>query len=490
MTQTGANDSVAEPLMMYAGAFHPAIGGETFTSTNPADGSVVARIPFGGAEDAKRAVDAAVEAFPAWSALTAAARARHLHRVADVLESRRDEIARLITREEGKPLHEAQGELQLSIDSLRWYGEEARRAYGSWIPDPLPGRRLLSVRQPVGVCGAIIPWNVPCAMIFRKAAPALAAGCTMVLKPAEATSAVALKVAEAFVEAELPAGVINFVTGKASAIGNVFLTDERIRKISFTGSTEIGRLLLKGAAEQIKRVSMELGGNAPVILFEDCDIEASIRAVAALKYLNAGQACIGANRIYVHDSIYDEVAEGLEKLATAMKVGDGTADGVRMGPLVDFKAVEKVEELVADAVKCGAQIRVGGCRMQGPDYENGSFYAPTVLTDVPASARLNREEIFGPVAALYRFTAEDEVLALANGVEYGLSAYIFTENMDRAIRVSERLETGMVGVNEIRIGAAEAPFGGVKASGLGREGGREGLDEYLETKLIAMRVKD
>lgn len=489
MSQIGKNGNIDEPLMMYGGAFHPAIGGETFISTNPANGSVVARIPFGDAEDARRAVDAAVEAFPSWSGLTAAARASHLHRVADILEMQSTDIADLITREEGKPPHEALGELQLSINSLRWYAEEARRAYGSWIPDPQPGRRLLSVRQPIGVCGAIIPWNVPCAMIFRKAAPALAAGCTMVLKPAEATSAVALKVAEAFVEAGLPAGVINFVTGKASAIGNVFLTDERVRKISFTGSTEIGRLLLTGAAERVKRVSMELGGNAPVILFEDCDLEASIRAVAALKYLNAGQACIGANRIYVHDAIYDEVARGLENLAKAVKVGDATAHGVQMGPLVDSKAVEKVEELVADAIKCGAQVRVGGSRMQGPDYENGSFYAPTVLTDVPATARLSREEIFGPVAALYRFSSEAEVLHLANNVEYGLSAYIFTENMDRAIRVAELLETGMVGVNEIRIAAAEAPFGGVKESGLGREGGREGLDEYLETKLIAIRVR-
>jgi len=489
MSQNGSNGSVAEPLMMYGGAFHPAIGGETFVSTNPADGSIVARIPFGGEEDARRAVDAAVEAFPSWSGLTAAARAKHLHRVADLLEEQRNEIALLITQEEGKPQVEAQGELQLSIDSLRWYAEEARRAYGSWIPDPMPGRRLLTVRQPVGVCGAIIPWNVPCAMIFRKAAPALAAGCTMVLKPAEATSAIALRVAKVFVEAGLPAGVINVVTGKASAIGNVFLNDDRVRKISFTGSTEIGRLLLRGAAERVKRVSMELGGNAPVILFEDCDIEASVRAVAALKYLNAGQACIGANRLYVHEAIYDEVADRLEQLATAMQVGDGAQAGIQMGPLVDFKAVEKVEELVADAIQCGAKVRAGGSRMQGQAYENGSFYAPTVLTDVPANARLCREEIFGPVAALYRFSTEEEVLHVANNVEYGLSAYIFTENMDRAIRVAEHLETGMVGVNEIRIGAAEAPFGGVKESGLGREGGREGLEEYLETKLIAMRVK-
>ncbi|MDQ6432553.1 NAD-dependent succinate-semialdehyde dehydrogenase [Mesorhizobium sp. LHD-90] len=476
--------------MLIDGRLEQAQSGETFVSTNPANGEPIARIPFGDDRDARLAVDAAAAAFPAWSKLSAAARAKHLHRLADALERRRNEIALVVTSEEGKPLHEAQGELQLSIDSLRWYAEEARRAYGAWIPDPVPGRRLLTQRQPVGVCGAIIPWNVPCAMIFRKAAPALAAGCTMVLKPAEATSYVALKVAEVFAEAEIPAGVINVVTGKASAIGNVFLTDHRVRKISFTGSTDVGRLLLRGAADQIKRTSMELGGNAPVILFEDCDLDASIRAVASLKFLNAGQACIGANRIYVQSSIYEEVSRRLADHARQMKVGDGSQAGVVMGPLVDMKAVEKVEELVADAVGKGAVLRAGGSRMQGEAYERGCFYAPTVMTGVPRTARLHDEEIFGPVAALYTFETEDEVVDLANNVDYGLSAYIFTENMDRAIRVGEQLESGMVGINETRLGAAEAPFGGVKMSGIGREGGREGLDEYLETKLLAIRVKD
>lgn len=475
--------------MFINGQFQQAQGGETFVSINPANGEPVARIPFGDDRDARLAVDAAAAAFPVWSRLSAAVRARHLHRVADILERRRGEMALVITGEEGKPLHEAQGELQLSIDSLRWYGEEARRAYGSWIPDPVPGRRLLTQREPVGVCGAIIPWNVPCGMIFRKAAPALAAGCTMVLKPAEATSYVALKIAEVFAEADLPAGVINFVTGKASAIGNVFLTDERVRKISFTGSTETGRVLLRGAADHIKRTSMELGGNAPVILFKDCDLDASLRAVAALKFLNAGQACIGANRIYVQSSIHDEVGRRLADHARQMKVGEGSQPGVAMGPLVDMKAVEKVEELVGDAVRKGASVRAGGSRMQGEAYEKGSFYAPTVLTEVPRTARMHDEEIFGPVAALYAFETEEQAVELANDVPYGLSAYIFTENMDRAIRVGERLETGMVGINEIRLGAAEAPFGGVKMSGIGREGGREGLDEYLETKLLAIRVK-
>lgn len=489
MTDSASIDPVLKPKMLYAGAQWDARDGATFQSTNPADASLVAEVPLGGAEEAKLAIEAAVGAFPAWSGLGAAARAKHLHRVADVLERRRAEFARLITREEGKPLREAQGELQLSIDSLRWYAEEARRAYGHWIPDPVPGRRLLTVREPVGVCGAIIPWNVPCAMIFRKAAPALAAGCTMVMKPAEATSAVALIVAEAFLEADLPPGVFNVVTGKASAIGGALMADARVRKISFTGSTEIGRMLLRNAADTIKRVSMELGGNAPAILFEDCDIEASIQSVAALKFLNAGQACIGANRIYVHEDIYDAVAAGVRDIARGMKVGNGLDDTVKMGPLVDGGAVNKVEELVADALGRGAELVAGGNRLQGAEFEKGSFYAPTVLTHVPADARLAQEEIFGPVAALYPFKTEAEVLAAANNVEYGLSAYIFTENMDRAIRVSERLEVGMVGVNEIKIGAAEAPFGGVKASGLGREGGAEGFEEYIDTKLIAMRVK-
>ncbi|MCO5073073.1 MAG: NAD-dependent succinate-semialdehyde dehydrogenase [Rhizobiaceae bacterium] len=476
--------------MYINGRFEPAQSGETFVSTNPINGEPVAVIPFGDERDARRAVDAAAAAFPAWSRLSAAARAKHIHRVADALERRRDEIALLITMEEGKPSREAQGELQLSIDSLRWYAEESRRAYGAWIPDPIPGRRLLTQRMPVGVCGAIIPWNVPCAMIFRKAAPALAAGCTMVLKPAEATSYIALKVAEVFAEAEFPAGVMNFVTGKSSAIGNVFLTDMRVRKISFTGSTEVGRLLMRGAAEQIKRVSMELGGNAPVILFDDCDLDATIRAVSTLKFLNAGQACIGANRIYVQSGIYDEVARRLADHAQTMKVGDGSQAGVAMGPLIDMKAVEKVEELVGDAVRQGANVRAGGSRIQGEAYEKGSFYAPTVLSEVSMKARLHEEEIFGPVAALYSFESEDQVIEMANAVPYGLSAYLFTENMDRALRVGERLESGMVGINETRLGAAEAPFGGVKMSGIGREGGREGLEEYLETKLLAIRVRE
>lgn len=399
MTQDNA---VPVAAMYIDGHFVPAQSGETFTSVNPVNGDPVAFVPFGDERDARRAVDAAAAAFPAWSSLSAAARAKHIHRVADVLERRRGEIALVITTEEGKPLHEAQGELQLSIDSLRWYAEEARRAYGSWIPDPVPGRRLLTQRQPVGVCGAIIPWNVPCAMIFRKASPAVAAGCTMVLKPAEATSYVSLKVAEVFAEAEFPAGVMNFVTGKSSAIGNVFLTDPRVRKISFTGSTEIGRLLLRGAADQIKRASMELGGNAPVILFDDCDIDATIRAVSTLKFLNAGQACIGANRIYVQSGIYEEVSRRLADHARQMKVGDGSQPGVVMGPLVDMKAVEKVEELVGDAVRQGAVVRAGGSRIQGEAYEKGSFYAPTVLSEVPVAARLHEEEIFG---RWRRFTA-------------------------------------------------------------------------------------
>ena len=376
---------------------------------------------------------------------------------------------------------------QVSTDQAN-AAEEARRAYGSWIPDPVPNRRLLSMRQPVGVCGAIIPWNVPAAMITRKAAPALAVGCTMVLKPAEQTPITALLVAEAFLEADLPAGVFNVVTGDAPAIGQAMLGDERVRKISFTGSTEVGRLLLRGSAEHIKRISLELGGNAPVILFEDSDLDKAIPALCALKFLNAGQACISANRIYVHASIHDAVAERLKAYVAKLRVGDGMKEGITMGPLIEAQAVEKVETLVNEARAQGAELLAGGDRLTGGTYARGLFFAPTILTGMKPSMRMAGQEIFGPVAPLFKFESEAEAVVAANDVPYGLAAYIFTEDMARAIRVSERLETGMVGVNDVRIGAAEAPFGGVKQSGIGREGGREGMEEYLETKLVAIRV--
>jgi succinate-semialdehyde dehydrogenase/glutarate-semialdehyde dehydrogenase len=483
-----ADISAVTRKMMYGGRWVDAADGRTFDSLNPANGTVVARVPAGGAVDAKCAIDAADAAFQPWSRRTAAARALVLHRVAERLEARRAEVEAEITREEGKPLIESEGEVQLSIDSLHWYAEEARRAYGTWIPDPVANRRLLTMRGPVGVCGAIIPWNVPVAMIMRKAAPALAAGCTMVLKPAEQTPAVALLIAEIFLEADLPAGVFNVVTGEPAAIGQALLSDARVRKMSFTGSTDVGRILARGSAEHIKRISLELGGNAPVMLFDDCDIDEALDAVARLKFLNAGQACVGANRIYVQNGIYDAVAERLTAYASGLKVGNGVDRAVRMGPLIEQGAVDKVASLVADARAKGASLLTGGERLTGGSYDAGWFYAPTVLGGVTHTARAAHEEIFGPVAALYRFNDEEEVIRLANSSPYGLAAYVFTENLDRGIRVSERLETGMVGLNNIRLGAAEAPFGGVKQSGLGREGGREGLDEYLETKLVAMRV--
>jgi succinate-semialdehyde dehydrogenase/glutarate-semialdehyde dehydrogenase len=474
--------------MMYGGGWHEALDGATFDSLNPATGEVIAAVPLGGGADARAAVDAAHAAFPAWSRRTAADRAILIHRVADRLEARREEIAAAITREEGKPLLESRVEMRLTIDSLHWYAEEARRAYGSWIPDPVPNRRLLTMRQPVGVCGAIIPWNVPAAMITRKAGPALATGCTMVLKPAEQTPVTATLIAEAFLEADLPPGVFNLVVGDAPAIGQALLADERVRKISFTGSTEVGRLLLRGAAEHIKRVSLELGGNAPVILFADCDLDKAIPALCALKFLNAGQACISANRIYVQSAIHDEVAARIQAHAARLKVGDGSQDGVTMGPLIEAEAVDKLDGLVRDAVAGGAAVLAGGARLGGPEHAAGFFFAPTVIAGMKPGMRMARQEIFGPIAPLFRFETEAEAVAAANDVPYGLAAYLFTGDMGRAIRVSERLETGMVGVNEIRIGAAEAPFGGVKQSGIGREGGREGMEEYLETKLVALRV--
>lgn len=474
--------------MMYGGAWHAALDGAQFDCINPATGERIGSAPWGGSADAKAAVDAAHAAFPAWSRLTAAERARHLHRLADVLENRREAIARIITLEEGKPLHESLGEMRLTIDSFRWYAEEARRAYGSWIPDPVADRRLLTMRQPVGVCAGIIPWNVPAAMIARKAAPALACGCTMVLKPAEQTPLTALAVADCVCAADLPPGVFNVVTGEPQAIGQALLGDERVRKISFTGSVEVGRLLLRGAAEHIKRVSMELGGNAPVILFEDCDIEHAVAAVAAIKFLNAGQGCICANRIYVHAAIMEGVQERLVQRAGSLKLGNGLQPGVTMGPLIDAAGVRKVEDLVEEAVAGGAVRLSGGRRLLDGACANGNFYLPTVLGAVTDDMRVAREEVFGPVASLLSFTHEEEVIEAANATPYGLAAYVFTRDIGRGLRVSERLECGMVGLNDVRIGAAEAPFGGVKQSGIGREGGREGLEEYLETKLIAIGV--
>lgn len=481
--------SVRLHKMMYGGDRRAALDGASFDSLNPATSSVLGQVPLGRERDAEAAIEAAHRAFPSWSRLTAAQRALHLRRVGDRLEAKRDAIARLITDEEGKPLAEAQIEMRLTIDSFYWYAEEARRAYGNWIPDPIPGRRLLTLREPVGVSCGIIPWNVPAAMIARKAAPALAAGCTMVLKPAEQTPITATAVAEAFLEADLPPGVFNVVTGDAAAIGATMLGDRRVRKISFTGSTEVGRLLLRGAADQIKRCSMELGGNAPLILFQDCDLDRAVAAVATLKFLNAGQACISANRIYVHASIHDEVSQKLASRAAALKVGGGLDPSVAMGPLIEAQAVDRVHALVSDALAKGAAALAGGGKLVEGDYARGFFYSPTVLSGLSVNMRMAHEEIFGPVAPLFRFDTEEEVIVAANEVPYGLAAYLFTENLSRAIRVAERLETGMVGVNEIRIGAAEAPFGGVKQSGIGREGGREGMEEYLETKLIAIGVK-
>lgn len=474
--------------MMYGGQWQDAKSGEVFASINPADSSVVGHAPKGAAADASAAVDAAAAAYPAWSAMSAAQRAIHLRRLVDVLESKRDALARLIVREEGKPLAEAQNELRLTIDTFFWYGEEARRSYGDWIPDPVPGRRLVTVRQPVGVCAGIIPWNVPAAMIARKAAPALAAGCTMVMKPAEQTPLTALAIAEACLEADLPPGVFNVVTGEPQAIGEVFLSDARVRKISFTGSTEVGRLLLRGAAEQIKRTSMELGGNAPVILFEDCDLDKAVFALSMLKFLNAGQACISANRIYVQRPILEAVAERLTARAEGLKIGNGLEEGVTLGPLVEPGARDKVARLVADALERGATPLTGGAALDDEEHAKGYFYAPTVLTGVTPDMAVVNEEVFGPVASLMPFDEEDEVVAAANDVPHGLAAYVFSGDLGRGLRVSERLETGMVGLNDVRIGATEAPFGGIKQSGMGREGGREGIDEYLETKLIAIGV--
>lgn len=471
---------------MYGGRWQAARSGRTMASFNPVDGSLLATLPDGDGTDTALAVDAAQAAFEGWSQTTALTRARALDRIAQSVEAARGRLARMITQEMGKPLAESEAEVTVTVDFFAWYAEEARRAYGAWIPDPLPDRRLLTMRGPVGVCGAIIPWNVPLSMIARKVAPALAAGCTTVLKPAEQTPAVAALFAEALLEADVPPGVFNFVTGQPAPIGAALLGDPRVRKISFTGSTEIGRLLLRGAADHIKRTSMELGGNGAVVVFEDADLDLAVRLTGSLKFRCAGQTCVSANRIFVHERLHDAFVERLAAYAGDLVVGDGLDPTVQMGPLVEAEAVQRLEGLVADALAQGADLRAGGGRLAGGAHAAGHFFAPTVLSGVTPGMRVAGEEIFGPVAPVYRFATDAEAIARANAVPFGLAAYVFTQNLGRAIRAAETLETGLVGVNDIRISSVEAPFGGVKQSGLGREGGREGLDEYLETKLVAL----
>ncbi len=462
-----------------------------FEVLNPATSEPVAVVPDGGPEQARAAVDAAARAFPKWAALTALERGAILLKAREILAGRLDALARLITEENGKPVAEARGEVAFAIQYLPWFAEEARRVYGEIVPPPVSHKRLWVVHQPLGVVAAITPWNFPATMVLRKIAPALAAGCTVVLKPPKETPLTALEIARAFEEAGLPPGVFNVVVGKRAApIADVFLTDPRVRKIAFTGSTEVGKVLMRGAADQLKRVAFELGGNAPFIVFEDADLPRAVENAVAIKYLRVGgQSCICANRIYVQRSIADQFLTTFTEAVRAIKVGPGLEPGIQVGPLINQETLEKVDGLVSEAVAQGARALAGGRRLTDGAYARGFFYQPTVLTNVREEMRVARDETFGPVAPVLAFETDEEVIARANDTTFGLAAYLSSRDLSRVVRVSEALEYGLVCVNDATGYTHEIPFGGYKESGLGREGGRQGIHEYMEVKSISVNIK-
>lgn len=465
------------------------IGGEwvtsqdTFPVTDPATGAEIARVPNLGAAETTKAIDAAEAALPAWSKKTAKERAQILRRWFDLLIADTEPLAQLMTAEQGKPLTESRGEVAYGASFVEWFAEEGKRAYGRTIPTTMAGKRYITIKQPIGVVAAIAPWNFPIAMITRKVAPALAAGCTAVIKPAEDTPLCALAVAKLALDAGVPPGVLNVVTtNDAAAVGKVLCEDARVRKLSFTGSTEVGKILYRQCAGTVKKLTLELGGNAPLLVFDDADLGQAVAGAMASKYRNAGQTCVCANRIFVQSGIYDRFAEALAAEVRKLKVGPGRDAGTVIGPLINADAVKKVEKLVGDATAKGAKAIVGGA----PDSAGPLFYQPSVLTGVTPDMAIVHEEIFGPVAALIRFETEEDAVKMANDTPFGLAAYLFSQNIGRAWRVAEQLDAGMVGVNEGIFSNETVPFGGVKESGLGREGAAEGLDEYLETKFLCL----
>ena len=478
---------LSDPLLVRSqcyidGQWVDADGGKHIEVHDPATGNIVGRVARAGAAETQRAIDIAQAALPGWRARTAADRASLLLRWHELIMQNQEDLARLMTLEQGKPLAESRGEIGYAASFIQWFAEEGKRAYGEIIPSPFPDRRLLVLKQPVGVCAAITPWNFPSAMITRKAGPALAAGCTMIVKPASATPLSALALAELSERAGIPAGVFNVVTGDSGPIGETLTESPVVRKLSFTGSTEIGRQLMAQSAPTLKKLSLELGGNAPFIVFDDADIDAAVAGAVASKYRNTGQTCVCTNRFLVQSGIYDAFAAKLTEATQRLKVGSGLDEGVVQGPLINEAALEKVQELVADARAKGARILTGGQRHE----LGGLWYQPTVLTDIAQGMDLLQQEIFGPVSALMRFNTEDEAIALANDTEFGLASYFYSRDMARIWRVSEALEYGMVGINTGLISTEVAPFGGIKQSGLGREGSHHGLDEYLELKYLAM----
>ena len=449
---------------------------------NPATGALVGSVLQAGREDAAGAIDAAEDAFPEWSARTAKDRSILLRRWHDLIVENVDDLARILTAEQGKPILEARGEILFGAAFFEWFAEEAKRVYGETIPAPKPDQRLLVLRQPIGVCTAITPWNFPMAMIPRKAAPALAVGCTMVLKPASATPLSALALAELADRAGIPPGVFNVVPGRADSVGDELVINPKVRKVTFTGSTEVGRELMAKAAFDIKKVSLELGGNAPLLIFDDAYLDTAITGAIDSKFRNMGQTCVCANRIYVQSGIYEEFVNAFAEAVGNLRVGNGFDEGVEQGPLIDEAAVRKTEEHIQDALDLGAKVVVGGSRHK----RGGTFFQPTVIANASVEMKVAREETFGPLAAVFRFDTEAEVIKLANQTEYGLAAYFFTRDNARVWRVSESLEFGIVGINTGIFSYEGAPFGGLKASGIGREGSHHGIDDFLEIKYLCV----
>jgi len=466
------------------GRWRDASSGETLGVANPANGQQLGSVPKMGAEETREAIDAAARALPAWRALTARERATILRRWFDLMMEHQDDLARLMTLEQGKPLAEAKGEIGYAASFIEWFAEEGKRIYGDTIPGHQADKRLLVIKQPIGVTAAITPWNFPSAMITRKAGPALAAGCTMVLKPASQTPFSALALAELANRAGIPEGVFNVVTGSASEVGNELTGNPLVRKLSFTGSTEIGRQLMEQCAKDIKKVSLELGGNAPFIVFDDADLDKAVEGALASKFRNAGQTCVCANRLYIQDGVYDRFAEKLQQAVSKLQIGDGLQPNVTIGPLIDEKAIAKVQEHIADALDKGARVATGG-----KSHElGGNFFQPTILVDVPSDAKVAKEETFGPLAPLFRFKDEADVIAQANDTEFGLAAYFYARDLGRVFRVGEALEYGIIGINTGLISTEVAPFGGVKSSGLGREGSKYGIEDYLEIKYMCIGI--
>jgi len=465
------------------GQWTDADDGATFEVTNPADGSVLATVPDQGVKETRRAIEAANAAWPAWREKTAKERAAILRRWFELMVANKDDLARLMTAEQGKPIKESAGEILYGASFIEWFAEEGKRVYGDVIPTHMPDRRILVIKQPVGVVAAVTPWNFPNAMITRKAGPALAAGCPIVIKPASETPLSALALAELAEQAGIPAGVFNVVTTTRSKdVGKELTESPLVRKFSFTGSTAVGKQLIRQCASTVKKVSMELGGNAPFIVFDDADIEAAVQGAIISKYRNAGQTCVCANRIYVQDGVYDEFVEKFIIASRELMVGRGDEDGVDIGPMISTSAVEKVEELLSDAVGKGASVAAGGGRHE----LGGLFYQPTVVRDVTADMAFATEEIFGPVAPIFRFSSDEEVIELANATEFGLASYFYARDLGRVFRVAEGLEYGMVCINDGILSTEVAPFGGVKESGIGREGSKYGIEEFIEVKYITL----